>query len=1016
MAIDDLQKAVRRNDYPECARILEAMAPAESAIAHRWITDLRLKLDEATHVKVWDDKHTYLLSGLLGTFISKRIGRTIAEERARLSKQLPDNPVLVKSLVDVRRLSFVDEWLEWLIGRRDRYNWMDIGQPWSCARSLIRSGICRRPEYDSYIVLFMDNYEWRDRTILSMLLEDRDLLSYEVWRTFEVEGNSEGNLAKNGRAWSDAYLHLWENGLVDRDRLLEGSFSALSRDFSDHHAGWYSRFFEALKPTVNERKAREDRLRQMLGSRAPSTVSFALKSLHALNIAGVLDVPPLPASLAPAVAARAKSTALSALRLAKAAIKADPTCLTDGLTAVCEALFHADSDVQSAALDILDRHVLDPDCVLTQRIAESEPGIAPSQRNRLSKLLGKGPQAEPPAGARAQLSDVAMQSRIAALSPHWRTVCGIDDAFFAGARDAELPAALDLSEIEFPRLDPDRQVKPIADMEELLDLLTTALEVVTSVEDYERILDGVSRLCRTRPDGFDRRSAPLLRRAGQVIGEFDRPQETWYAVGPWPHGIAYLIRAWLVPKPSNVIENRKRSAYLTREEEVVRRVHSGEPLPLLSLPTHAGGWIDPQVAVERFSERLKDCMAESEPLPVKQGFWSRVSGTLRGPARVSPYGPEKVHPADRPDFIDILEAILRLAPDHRSGALAAASDLPGEIGAAFRYALGSDEPAIGPVAELWVAACRSRNPRGDDERVERRHPGLGPDAGLAARASLNETDRTVGRLPLVGFVDIEPRCPTQAPESLPTVHRHMWWREVWHAGQSIRSGADHEAHAWPGGRHSLLPPGVQAILTNIDWQTKNWGDIDYIERLLDPDFAMDQMACALLGAALCAAEPGQSSMATDVLIAGIDDGRIDFETLAGALALVLPMTPTKPARWVRPLTDAAKVSELHARAVRFALMDVLGELVERKPAEIVGLLQLLYELSVEAGGAIEPTDAREALESMGGSGKAAKLAKSLLALKASPGTTDRRRAAMVRSLEGRIARAERWQQWSDARN
>ena len=77
-------------------------------------------------------------------------------------------------------------------------------------------------------------------------------------------------------------------------------------------------------------------------------------------------------------------------------------------------------------------------------------------------------------------------------------------------------------------------------------------------------------------------------------------------------------------------------------------------------------------------------------------------------------------------------ALLRLAPDHRAEALAAARDLRDEPGAAIRYALGSKKEPIGDSAPLWVAAARSRSPWSDDPAVLARHPGLGPDAGRAA--------------------------------------------------------------------------------------------------------------------------------------------------------------------------------------------------------------------------------------------------------------------------------------------
>ena len=131
-----------------------------------------------------------------------------------------------------------------------------------------------------------------------------------------------------------------------------------------------------------------------------------------------------------------------------------------------------------------------------------------------------------------------------------------------------------------------------------------------------------------------------------------------------------------------------------RVREVAEAVAVGRPFVSLAAPTHAGGWIDPAVLVEATRE-----------------------------------------PAQPPSTLDLVAAILRLAPDGRDAALASAAGLTGESGAVVRYALGGDE-SIGETAPWWVAAARVRAPGVDDPAVERRHPGLGPDAGLAARIRL----------------------------------------------------------------------------------------------------------------------------------------------------------------------------------------------------------------------------------------------------------------------------------------
>jgi len=81
--------------------------------------------------------------------------------------------------------------------------------------------------------------------------------------------------------------------------------------------------------------------------------------------------------------------------------------------------------------------------------------------------------------------------------------------------------------------------------------------------------------------------------------------------------------------------------------------------------------------------------------------------------------------ADEPE--DLILAILRLAPDDRAAALADAQDLPGEQGAAIRYALGAGGETIGPTAPLWGSPPRGPDrPGPTTQRSRRGIQGWGP--------------------------------------------------------------------------------------------------------------------------------------------------------------------------------------------------------------------------------------------------------------------------------------------------
>src|SRR5581483_3581534 len=213
-----------------------------------------------------------------------------------------------------------------------------------------------------------------------------------------------------------------------------------------------------------------------------------------------------------------------------------------------------------------------------------------------------------------------------------------------------------------------------------------------------------------------------------------------------------------------------------RVQEIAARAREGEARPLLAAPTHRGGWIDPVVRVER--------------------------------ARACP-------DADR---LDQVQALLRLAPENRAAALRKAGKLPGELGAALRHALGTKESAVGPTAALWVAAARARDPYGDDAAVEERHPGLGPDAGSAARVALRAR---MERKHAAYRVERQPALPRQVPIDQPTVLLHAGVRLAggyWCSARHWDAPAVRWAGSvWPAGREAWFTAGAFLIGCNLDW-------------------------------------------------------------------------------------------------------------------------------------------------------------------------------------------------------
>ncbi len=925
-----------------------------------------------------------------------------------------------------RHPTWLAEWAEWAL-QEQRGVWLYV-------RRMVREGLLPRPSCDAYTTAML-GWVW-PKDPLELLRSDPELLEHEVWRLFEVEGGGEDSLAARdkygkGRSagWTAALLTLSQEGQLDRQRLLDASLQALQRDFSQFRVGWFSRFHEALAPTPEERAARVETYLALLGNPIPPTVAFALRALAVVDKAGALPDDRLLDQIVSALSAREKGTVTQALKLLERALRRQPALAARGASIATEALFHESPEVQGLALDLLEKQGDPANPELTARLRDLLEGVAPSLRGRLEVWLGAGAAT----GSEAEASNTNAPSASAALSafiaqaetlpPSYRALAGVEAALqHAQAASLDLPP-LDLRSLAFPRLDPSTRLSPVRDLDTLLELFSRVLENDGPPDDVERVLEGVSRLCGERSEGWEARVAPLRKRAGNLLGKTKTSLR---------EDLARLATAWLtgqVPDPPSEPQTGLPAFLSMRILALSVRASAGQTAPLLGAPTHSGGWIEPRVLVAR----VREWQAGLPPAPT-------LSPAVRAQLGDTPETQVRFEAA---------LALLRLAPDGRAEALAEAGDLRGELGDAVRYALGGEGLEIGPTAALWVAASRARAPWSDDPALEARHPGLGPGASRMPQAEIrfrslssSYSDHTWVQPYLV----TDPAIPETAPLDLATVLHYV---DVGRENRWERSPADQRwcATVWPLSREAWCTTGAYALLDNIDWYEAQWANRVWLEVLLNPDTHLGAMEGRLLLYGLGAKESGESSLATDIAITAISDGRLTAPWLGELLRETLVWTnegpaarqrrlylrqqdparvsasspdaaangllvtqPVKGARLAKTLGEVARSSPLHAETVRQGLELGLVTAADQRPVDLGALLQLLQQLCVQSGAAVSHPETRAALQALPGSGKAVKLSKAVLALAETP-IVDQRLAAAAQALAGRIARAERWNQW-----
>jgi hypothetical protein len=355
--------------------------------------------------------------------------------------------------------------------------------------------------------------------------------------------------------------------------------------------------------------------------------------------------------------------------------------------------------------------------------------------------------------------------------------------------------------------------------------------------------------------------------------------------------------------------------------------------------------------------------------------------------------------------LDKVFSLLRLAPDHHEEALAYAKSIAGEFGDAIRYALGGERVRIGPSAELWIAAARSRSPWSNDDLVEEVHAGLGPDAAVAASYEYRTCSRDKWHHLKI---TCKPGCPNRVDPALVTVRFHCDPSSDRLSQEESTAGAIRwQQSIWPKARESYFAQGAEAIAGNLDWWEARWQNRCYLEPLLDADVPLRPMAVLLIVVGLAAKEPGEQGLATECLIAAIRDSRIAGDMLGATMAQLWPTGLIKMARWAKTLADAARVSPLHSQVVFDALQQTFQGDGKNLPRDVHALLDLFNEIAIETGSCVTADSTRDLLNQLKGRGKAGKAAAALLACQAKPDPS-RNTKTMQLVLEERLSRAERW--------
>lgn len=519
----ELAAAIEAGDAAACARVLAGLTEPARRELYRAVSSRLEVLDTAIRdysrpreelFKIYPVARIALLGvGTLGEL--KKASAWVfsgASADAAVAVLLDRHPV------------WLPDWAEFELTRSFR--------TWSLIRMLVRSGALPRPATEFYILGMIAA---ANRNAPRVLLEqDPSLLKDELWSLFEHEGSGELSLAAydkyvpDTKTWATAFCELVAENVIDRSRVLAASLDALQRDFAPFRAGWFSRLHEALKPTKTERAELSDRYFDLLNSRVPATVSFAMKALTEAHKAGAFDVAGSAPRLAPAFEARDKGTVMKALGLVKKALpKCDAAAKATLVSLAARALSHESPEVQTAALDL----------------TGDDPSLLEPYRETLA------------ASVRARLGE---NRPVETTEPR---------------PESSNPSA----------------VAPISKLDELVETFAAILENQGPPIDIERVLEAVARVgipAVANDAGFARLTAALAKRSETVLSRQGVPQPR-AALAVLALAWARGHRVPSPPSEKHLADFMKWRLWCLSEQAAQRIEH-----PLLSLPGSPEGRIE----------------------------------------------------------------------------------------------------------------------------------------------------------------------------------------------------------------------------------------------------------------------------------------------------------------------------------------------------------------------------------------------------------------------------------------
>ncbi len=467
--------------------------------------------------------------------------------------------------------------------------------------------------------------------VLEALRADPDLLTDEIWQIFDkypLNPSNDHFSAGDGQhewSWAYAFAELSKDGSLDRQRLLRACLEAMGRCVNPKRTAWFWSVHETLEVSDDERQGLLSLYLKNLSLPYPAVVGSILDALTRVAKERRLRGEDFIMAVPPVFQLKPKGPPLTALKILGFLWQQSPLLGQAIAEQAIRAMSHEKQEIQKTALDLFEKVTTKPDQQLTQLLAGQFDNLQPSLQIRAKDLLQHLGGTDENAGREQDGSFTStsedhadLRAEANSIPEPWRQFAGIDAILsLVDSQNVGQIPSLAFDPMAVPRCDEASRLKPIQDLDELIEGLSSAVEDLKDADEFERLLDGLSRLCDQGPKDFVARTSPLFSR---ILHLPPRPGLGVHA------GLMEMIRCWCNSELRCTLASHDNDvgilAFLWhRLIELAVRMRIAKAAPLFGCPTHRHGWIEPIALVDRL------CWWQNQQMePDKHDF---IQGLLR---------------------------------------------------------------------------------------------------------------------------------------------------------------------------------------------------------------------------------------------------------------------------------------------------------------------------------------------------------------------------------------------------